>query len=278
MLSIVLQLYNLRDELAQDFAGTLQRIAGLGYKYAELAGLYGRTPGEFKAGLDRAGLTAISAHVPYREMAADPEKVIGNYITIGCKYIAIPYLNEEDRSTGLHYEEVKQEIARLGETANKLGAVLLYHNHDFEFRRYKGKYALDDLYDSIPPRLLQTEIDTCWAKVGGVDPGEYIRKYTGRAPVVHLKDFYISGGPDSEDLYELIGSEKKADPRAGGNFEFRALGDGLQDIPAILKASQEAGASWVVVEQDRPTPGKTPLECARDSINYLKSLGIGTLT
>jgi sugar phosphate isomerase/epimerase len=272
MLPIMLQLYNLREELTEDFEGTLQKTAGLGYNHVELAGLYGRTPGEFKAGLDRAGLSALSAHVPYRDMLADPEKVIGNYIKIGCKYIVIPYLNDEDRSTGPHYEEVKQGIAKLGEIVTQLGAVLLYHNHDFEFKQYKGKYALDDLYDSIPARLLQTEIDTCWAKVGGVDPGEYIRKYKGRAPVVHLKDFYISGGPNSENMYELIGSAKKAIPGTEGNFEFRALGDGLQDIPAILKASQDAGASWVVVEQDRPTPGKTPLECARDSIEYLKGL------
>jgi sugar phosphate isomerase/epimerase len=271
MLPIMLQLYNLREELSGDFEGTLQKTAGLGYNYVELAGLYGRTPGEFKAGLDRAGLAAVSAHVPYREMLADPERVIGSYIEIGCKYIVIPYLDDEDRCTGPHYEEVKQGITKLGERVSQWGAVLLYHNHDFEFKLYKGKYALDDLYDSIPASLLQTEIDTFWANVGGVNPSDYIRKYTGRAPVVHLKDFYISGGPEN-NRYELIGSAKRTDPKAGGNFEFRALGYGQQDIPAILRASQDAGTSWVVVEQDRPTPGKTPLECARDSIEYLKGL------
>jgi sugar phosphate isomerase/epimerase len=288
MLPVMLQLYNVREELAGDFEGTLQRTAGLGYRYVELAGLHGRTPGEFKAGLDRAGLTAVSAHVPYRDMLADPERVIGSSIEIGCKYIAIPYLNDEDRSTGPNYEAVKRGIAKLGEAANKLGAVLLYHNHDFEFRPYKGKYALDDLYDSIPPSLLQTEIDTCWAKVGGVNPGGYILKYKGRAPVVHLKDFYIPGWVSTgtsagvsagmtaeskaENLYDLIGIATEGPPKAREGFEFRAIGYGQQDIPSILSACREAGTSWVVVEQDRPSPGKTPLECARESIEYLKSL------
>ncbi|MDR3139313.1 MAG: sugar phosphate isomerase/epimerase [Treponema sp.] len=272
MLPVMLQLYNLREELAQDFEGTLQKTAEIGYKYVELAGLYGKTPGEFKAGLDKAGLSAISAHVPYRNMLADPEKVIGDYIGLGCKYIAIPYLNDEDRSTGSNYEEVKKSIARLGEITNKLGAVLLYHNHDFEFKQYNGKYALDDLYDSIPASLLQTEIDTCWANIGGVNPSEYIRKYSGRAPVVHLKDFYLPDGITPENMYELIGLAKKADANAKDGFEFRAVGYGKQDIPSIIKASVDAGASWVVVEQDRPSSGKTPLECARDSLNYLNSL------
>jgi sugar phosphate isomerase/epimerase len=73
-------------------------------------------------------------------------------------------------------------------------------------------------------------------------------------------------------MYELIGLAKKADPQARGGFEFRTLGDGVQDIPTLLKAAESAGARWVVVEQDRPTPGKTPMECAGESLRYLRGL------
>jgi sugar phosphate isomerase/epimerase len=270
MLPVMIQLYNVRDELARDFEGTLLQVAGLGYKYVEIAGLYGKKAEEFRAGLDKAGLTAVSAHVPYREMTADPEKVISAYTGIGCKYIAIPYLAEEDRSTGANYEEVKKGIRSLCETAKKLGTVMLYHNHDFEFAKYNGKYALDDLYDSIPPDLLQAEIDTCWVKVAGVDPAGYLRKYSGRVPVVHLKDYYLPEGVKGEQMYELIGIAKKTN--TAGGFEFRSVGHGVQDIPSILRAAGESGASWLVVEQDRPSAGKTPLECAGESLEYLESL------
>jgi sugar phosphate isomerase/epimerase len=268
----MLQLYNVRDDLARDFDGTLKEVAGIGYKYVELAlaASFGKTAAQFKASLDKAGLTAISAHVPFRDMTADAEKSLGFHIEIGCKYIVIPFLAEEDRCTGPKYDEVKKEIARLGEAVNKKGAVLLYHNHEFEFTGYKGKYALDDLYDSVPPHLLQTEIDVCWAKVGGVDPAEYILKYSGRAPVVHLKDFDSSQGGTLKADYDLIGEAKKA--RQAGAFPFRAVGHGVQNIPGILNASEKAGAKWVVVEQDLPSPGKTPIECAKESLDYLNSL------
>jgi sugar phosphate isomerase/epimerase len=272
MLPIVLQLYNVREDMAADFEGSLQKVAALGYQYVELAGLYGRTAAQFKAGLEKAGLKAVSAHVPYRDMLAAPENVIGDYKTLGCRFIVIPYLAEEDRSTGPNYEKVKEGIVKLCEEAQRQGLVMLYHNHDFEFVQYRGKYALDDLYDTIPASLLQTEIDTCWVKVAGVDPAAYVRKYAGRSPVVHLKDFYMPAGLKPENMYELIGLAKKADPAAQGGFEFRAVGAGVQDIPGIIKAAGEAGAQWLVVEQDRPTPGKTPLECAGDSLAYLKSL------
>jgi sugar phosphate isomerase/epimerase len=270
MLPVMIQLYNVRDELARDFEDTLSRVAGLGYSFVELAGLYGKKAGEFRACLDKAGLTAVSAHVPYREMTEDPERVISSYLSIGCKYIVIPYLAEEDRSTGPNYGEVKKGIAALCETAEKLKTTMLYHNHDFEFTQYNGKYALDDLYDSIP--ALKTEIDTCWVKVAGVDPAGYLRKYKGRSPVVHLKDFHLSEGVQGEQMYELIGLAKKADSSAKGGFEFRSLGRGVQDIPEIIRAASDAGSSWLVVEQDRPTPGKTPLECAGESLAYLTKL------
>jgi sugar phosphate isomerase/epimerase len=267
----MLQLYNVRDLLAQDFEGTLKKVAALGYQYVELAGLYGKTAKQFKEGLDKAGLTAVSAHVPYRDILAAPEKAIGEHLEIGCKFIAIPYLGDEDRSNSPNYESVKQNIAKFGETAKKLGTVLLYHNHDFEFAQYKGKYALDDLYDSIPASLLQTEIDTCWVKVAGVDPAKYLLKYSGRAPVVHLKDFFVPAGSKPENMYELIGQARK-EGFASGGFEFRSVGSGVQDIPSILKAADEAKSSWLVVEQDLPTPGKDPLGCAKESLDYLKSL------
>ena len=55
-------------------------------------------------------------------------------------------------------------------------------------------------------------------------------------------------------------------------FEFRPLGHGIQDVPSILAASKAAGSKWIVVEQDQPSMGKTPLECVQMSIEYLNSL------
>ncbi|MDR1443289.1 MAG: sugar phosphate isomerase/epimerase [Treponema sp.] len=272
MLPVMLQLYNVREELKNDFDGTLEQVAGAGYRYVELAlaMAYGKSAAETGASLEKAGLSAVSAHVPYRDMIQDMDKVIGYHLDVGCKFIVVPFLAEEDRYPGPNYAEVKKGIARLGEYCSKKGAALLYHNHEFEFADCNGKYALDDLYDSVPAALLQTEIDVCWAKVGGVDPAEYILKYSGRAPVVHLKDFDSSNGGQVKAAYDLIGEAKKA--RAAGAFPFRAVGHGVQDIPGIVKAAEKAGARWLVVEQDLPSPGMSPIQCAKQSMDYLNSL------
>jgi sugar phosphate isomerase/epimerase len=157
----------------------------------------------------------------------------------------------------------------LGKVAKELGMTLLYHNHDFEFEKIDGKYALEVLYDTVPADLLQTELDTCWVRVGGEEPAAYVRKFSGRAPVVHLKDY---AGGKSEHMYELIGIESEEKAVEENPFEFRPVGYGVQDMPAIIKAAEDAGAGWLVVEQDQPSMGLDPMQCAEKAIGYLRSL------
>ena len=114
-------------------------------------------------------------------------------------------------------------------------------------------------------------IDTCWVNVGGEDPAAYLKKYVGRAPVVHLKDFIKKG--QGGKLYELIGIEDDGESAEEEAFSFAPVGSGMQDMPAILKASEEAGAAWVVVEQDRPRGTQTPMESAKLSRDYLTTQG-----
>ena len=264
---IAVQVYSVRNEAAADMYGTLKSIKEMGYDGVEFAGLCGNAPADVKKWCDELGLVPISAHVPFVDMLKDPMGVLSAYAEVGCKYVVVPYLMPEHRPDHPNFPYVVEFIGCLCKAAKGLGMQMLYHNHDFEFITVNGEYALDILYNTIPEDLLKTELDTCWVNVGGENPANYIRKYTGRAPVVHLKDFY---GEKSDDMYELIGIEKKAPTRPSG-FEFRPVGSGLQDFPAILDAAKDAGAEWVVVEQDNPSMGLTPMESIKKSIDYLKS-------
>lgn len=261
---VALQVYSVRTEAEADFKGTMQKVKDMGYDGVELAGLYGMTAVEAKKVLDEVGLALVSAHVPVDVLQQD--EALDDYANAGLKYIAIPWMSVEPTQ-----ESVDASLALIDGIAKRCkerNMQLLYHNHDFEFEKVNGSYILDTFYKEIPADLLKTELDTCWVNVGGENPADYVVKYTDRAPVVHLKDFT---GSKSENMYALIGNSDKKEDTTGA-FEFRPVGSGVQNFPAILEAAEKAGAEWVVVEQDQPSMGKTPLECAKMSIDYLKTI------
>ena len=267
-LPVGLQLYSVRDFLQQDFEGTLKKLKEMGYDYVETAGFYGLPVEKFAEGLKNAGLTAISAHVPYAEITADPDKVIRHCKALGMKYVAIPYLDDKTRPGSEGFDGVLETIKTFGKKCADNGLTLLYHNHDFEFIKMPdGRYGLDYMYETVDASLLQTELDCCWVNVAGEIPAEYVKKYAGRCPVVHLKDFT---GVKSENMYNLIGLKETAQETSA--FEFRPVGYGKQDVPSIIKAAIASGANYLVVEQDQPGE-QTSLEAVEMSRKYLKSLG-----
>lgn len=265
---IALQLYSVRDEMAADFEGTLKKVKNLGYDGVEFAGLYGKTASEVKKLCEEIDITPISAHVPFADMIQNPE-ILKAYAEIGCKYVVIPYLTEEYRPGSEKFSEVIEGARILGKKANELGMKLAYHNHDFEFQKINGEYALDILYKEVSAELLETQLDTCWVNVGGENPARYIEKYAGRVNILHLKDFV---GGKSENMYALIGIDGGEEKNTDGKFEFRPLGMGVQNFHEILVAADKSGTKWVVVEQDNPSMNLTPIECAKASIDYLKTL------
>lgn len=270
---IALQLYSVRDFLARDFEGTLTKVAEMGYDGVEFAGLYGKSAEEILAITEKLGLKVISAHVPLADMQADAEGVFALYKSLGCEYVAVPYLPEAGRPGVGDFEGTIALVAALAQKAKDAGLTLLYHNHDFEFVKVEnGNYGLDELYARVPADLLETELDTCWVNVAGVEPAAYLKKYSGRAPVVHLKDFVMPGKKPAK-LYALIGIDEDEEQKEEEAFSFRPVGYGAQDVEKLLAAAEEAGSKWLVVEQDAPCMGLDSMECAAKSRAYLKSIG-----
>ena len=268
-MKLALQLYSIREDMEKDFFGTLKKVKEMGYDGCEFAGLYGNDPEKINEECQKLGLVPISAHVAYQDIIQDIEKAVDTYSKIGCKYMVIPYLPENLRYGTPKYPQLLADMKEIAKACKEKGIMLLYHNHDFEFKKAEnGEYVLDELYKEIPSDLLATEIDTCWVNVGGENPSDYVRKYTGRAPIVHLKDFT---GDKNEHMYELIGieSEKK---EVKSTFEFRPLGCGKQNIQSIVDAAKDAGAGWVVAEMDSPSMGLTPMECMKKSIEYMQNI------
>ncbi|WP_340023189.1 sugar phosphate isomerase/epimerase [Paenibacillus sp. FSL K6-1096] len=245
MLKVGLQLYTVREELEQDFEGTIRKVAEMGYSGVEFFNYFGRTAAQVKALLEETGLVAVGAHRPYEAMLNDTQQEISFNLEIGNRNLIVPYLTEEQRN----WPEVAANLRVIGDKCLKGGAVLSYHNHDFEFtEKVEGQPAFDYLFDTVPAEQLQVEMDTCWVYYGGYDPAEYIHKYAGRLPIIHLKDL------------------KK---REDGSPETVVLGEGEVELGAVIEAAAAAGVEWAVVEQDFCS--RSPLASVEDSLNWIRT-------
>lgn len=248
-MGIGLQLYTLRDETAQDFRGTLRKVAELGYEGVEFAG-YGDIPAEeMKTLLQELGLQAIGSHVGLHLLREDLQKEIDYLKTIGAKYMMCPYVSPEDRSSAEDWKSLFAFLEDVGTEARKQGLVFGYHNHAFEFEDKVGdSFVFDAMYEATSPEAVQVEMDVCWVQFAGQDPLAYIPKYAGRLPLLHLKDF---SKDDQGDMKTL------------------ELSQGSVDLPAVIQAASDAGTQWLIVEQD--VCQNPPLESVSNSLNWLKN-------
>ena len=268
-----LQLYGVRNSMKEDFEGTLRAVAEMGYEYVEFAGYYDKTSEEIKALLEKYGLKCVSVHQGLDFFDEDPDGKCEFLKGFGVKYSVIPWYEKGKLAQSSEWDATVSRFNKVADIFEKHGMMLGYHNHEFEFEKYNGKYLHDYIFESVPESKIFPELDTCWVHYAGVEPTEMIRKYKGRVEVVHLKDFTcdrLGGGP----AYELIDTdgngEKQKPSREDNNFRFCPLGNGRQNFAEILSACEECGTELVIVEQDQ-SYDLSELEAARISREYLKN-------
>ena len=264
------QLYSAREQAEKDLRAVLVALKEQGYHGVEFAGFYGHSAQDINNLLSDVGLLPASSHVPLKTMQEDPQGVIAYHAAIGCKYMAVPYVDEHNRPGQSGFAELIPFLYRFGQMCRDAGIQLLYHNHDFEFLKVSGIYGLDFIYDAIPAELLKTQVDTCWVKYAGVDPITYLAQYKGRAPIVHLKDFVSDN--TGRTPYALIGLDDDTGVDYSG-FSYRPFGHGSQDAEGLVQAAIDAEAQWLVLEQDDPS-GASPFEDAQQSMETFIRLGV----
>ena len=268
-----IQLYSLRDAMEKDMDSTLKTVKEMGYDYVEFAGYFGKSAEEVKAILDKYGLEAVSVHQAIGLFEEEGQKAVDYLKTLGVKYCAIPWYNVDEFIS--NWDATMDKFKNVSKLLGDNDIKLMYHNHDFEFNKINGEYILDRLYATLPEGVIMPQLDTCWVHYAGVNPSEYIRKYSGRIEVLHLKDFVcekLGAGP----VYALIdedGNEMDKGNKEDNGFKLVPVGSGIQDWTSILAAAEDAGVEYVIVEQDE-SKDRDPLDAAKMSREYLRTLGL----
>ncbi len=250
MIKIALQLYTVREELKEDFEGTLAAITSAGYSGVELCDRYDMDAAEMKALLDKYNLKAVSCHVGYNKLISDFYEYINYVKALGANYITIPSLPKEMRKDEISVLHAAAEMDDMARRAKQKGISLSYHNHVYEFNTvFNGRSIEQILIDEAPN--LNFEIDTGWSGVAGVDNKEFLTKLGYRLDLVHIKDV------DNENIPVEIG-------------------EGRLNVKAVIDTADKLAVRWCIVEQDqmRNYPALESIKISYDNIQekYIKFL------
>lgn len=231
---IALQLYTLREQLAQDLAAALHLAHAAGFRYVEWWCPAPLSADAARAALDAAGLKAISMHVGLDDLEKPLDMLFETCRVLGCPDFALGWAPPERFATPAAWQATIARLCDIARQADTAGLRFSFHNHADEAAPFPGT-------EETPLGLLRTaaehapicaELDTAWLHAAGARPEEVIRAWSGRCPLLHAKDL-------------------AAQPVANEEPAFAVLGQGLLDWPAILDAAEEAGVEWIIYEQDR---------------------------
>jgi sugar phosphate isomerase/epimerase len=185
MSELSVQLYTVREALAQDFNGTLARIAGFGFTQVEPFALL-KFADELRNGLAQNGLTAPTTHVHL--LGEDQDAICVLAAELGIQTIIEPYVDPARWEAEADISKVASELNAAARTAAGYGLRVGYHNHHFELKsKISGVHALEVLADRLEPEVV-LEVDTYWAYVGGADVPALITRLGDRVVALHLKD------------------------------------------------------------------------------------------
>lgn len=270
-IDIGVQLYMLKDLLAEDLEKGLAQIAQTGVRHVEFAGFYGRSAKDIASMLKVNGLTAVSAHCVRAEMTDDELAAMIEFCgELGMPYMCaaapiirhlqLPVVSMEQANWAVRQitlEDMHESADRfnpIGEKISAAGMRFAYHTHGMDFRRYGKVVAFDDMAQRTDPKYVSFEIDVGNAVAAKVDPVDYLHKYPGRFHLAHLKDW--KGLPDGDD-----GSIPASAP----------FGKGIIDWKKMLKACKAAGIQTYFIEQENIS-SENAIAALKDSYEYLRSV------
>ena len=251
---IALQLYSLRDDIGKDYASIIQKVGAMGYTAIEAANygdgkFYGRTPAEFKADVETAGMKVLSSHVgrglseaevaskDFTEALKWWDQCIADHKAAGMVYIVTPWMDKPNSLADLQtYCEYYNEI---GKKCKEAGIKYGYHNHAHEFQKVEDKVMIEYMIENTNPEYVFFELDVYWVVRGQESPVDFLNKYPGRFSLLHIKD--------NKELGQ----------------------SGMVGFDAIFKNTDVPGVEYLVVEVEKYN--LAPIESVQKSLEYLLS-------
>ncbi|EIA19080.1 sugar phosphate isomerase/epimerase family protein [Listeria fleischmannii] len=251
---IAVQLYSVRKEMEANLEETLRLLSELGVKNVQLDGMRGNPPLEVARVLKKYDLNVVGMHIKHDRFFNDLDGIIEEAYLFDCKTIYDKYIEEEDQNEA-GYRKTKRALLDVAYKLSPLGFRVGLHNPEYDFKtEIDGRMMMDFVTDPENGISIYAEPDTYWISASDIDPVEYIKRYSGRAPIIHMKD-YIPGF----DLTDM-------------DNNLTEIGSGTVDFKSVIEWGEQNGVEYYCIEQDRSKLDM--FKSLEVSLNALKNIQI----
>jgi sugar phosphate isomerase/epimerase len=266
-----LQLYSVRDAMKQDPAGSLKKLADMGYVHVEHANyidrkFYGYSAKDFKKLLSDLSLHMPSGHTVMTAKDWDTAKndftdkwkyTIEDAAEVGQRYVISPWLDESLRKDQDALKRFMEQFNKCGELCKAHGMTFGYHNHNFEFSTMVGDSNLYDfILKNTDPTLVAQQMDIGNMLGAGGIALDLLKKYPGRFELMHVKDEIKSDTKGNMDGYDST-----------------ILGEGVMPVKDIVKAARKMGGTSQFIIEQESYQGKDPFDCVKIDLQTMKKWG-----
>jgi sugar phosphate isomerase/epimerase len=217
------QIWTLRERLIADFTGTLEMMAGFGYREVEMCSplgygfdsLHAIKGPDMRKMIEDAGLVCTSSHYTLGELRDHLENRMQWAHDLGMEQMILSsFWLPEDASLD-DYRKAADELNSIGEKTREDGLQMGFHNHHMEFEKRGGELIYDALLEQLDPDLVKMQFQVAVVNIG-YKAADYFTRYPGRFISAHLSDW------KNED-------------------ESVPIGQGMVDWPGFFKAAKTGG-------------------------------------
>jgi len=187
---IGVQLYCFREMLGEDTPGSLEKIAGLGFKHVETAGYYGLAAADLKKMFDDNGLECFSAHVGMNDLSTETLAETADYHAgLGNKRLVIPGIPDSRHETREALMQTIDEMNAISTALAERGMQTGYHCHAYSFEKtFEGDTIWKIITDNTDDSFIM-QLDVGNASHGSANIPEVIRQTPGRILSIHAKPY-----------------------------------------------------------------------------------------
>ena len=184
-LGVSLQLYSLRNEIEEDFASTLSRVARIGFTKIEPWNFTERVE-EYLRALSENRLSAPSAHVGL--VGQSRRQIFEIAKKLGIKTLIEPIVDESQWQSKSDISKIANELNVASKEANEHGLVVGYHHHAWEISNKIEDCSALEFFETLLDREVILEVDAYWAHAGGASVPDLVARLGQRVKFLHIKD------------------------------------------------------------------------------------------